>query len=120
HDRDDRVVGLRPERRHLVEDDLRRIGAGGADVEPRLPTGEVEPARVDPGVGVPARNVDRLGHADTDLPRQPDRALGGDVERLGVQEYPVAHTANGTHYRNSWYGTLDRMTCRSKRSSRLM
>ncbi len=59
NDRDDDVVVTVAEAPDLVQHDGRRVAARRLDVEPRLPTGEVEPARVDAGVGALARNVHR-------------------------------------------------------------
>ena len=56
---------------------------GGPDVEARLAAGELEPARVDAGVGVLPGDVERVEVPAADPARVPDRALGGDVEGLG-------------------------------------
>jgi len=90
HDGDD-SIRLCTQARDLSEHSPRRVGPGGVHVEPGLTAGEVEPARVDPGVAVRPRHVQGGELVAADAACVPDGALSGDIQCFDVDQDAVAH-----------------------------
>jgi hypothetical protein len=87
----DDVVASTAQALDLAEHGRHGIGPGGPDVEPRPAARVVEPAHLNTRVAAGHRHVQRVEAALADQARVPDGPLGGDVERLGVDENAVLH-----------------------------